>query len=163
MLRLIDLFIPVPAVAKHSYAGVRCSASHRTALATRSQVTLCGYAPLLHHGFPLPVTSSTALCSSLYLRLLHIYRSSQHVSFHILGSLAAASACRRVSLYLQSPPSVPLPLSHCSTVLNCPRICVRSMNRIAFVATLCSFKIARRSSRPIPESSSQGLRAASSE
>jgi hypothetical protein len=51
------------------------------------------------------------------------------------------------------PPVVYFSYVHCSTVLNCPRICVCSMNRIAFVASLCSFRIALRSSRPIPESS----------
>ena len=53
------------------------------------------------------------------------------------------------------PPVVCFSYVHCSTVLNCPRICVCSINRIAFVASLCSFRIALRSSRPIPESSSR--------
>jgi hypothetical protein len=34
-----------------------------------------------------------------------------------------------------SPQCFHFPYAHCSTVLNCPRICVRSMNRIALVAS----------------------------
>jgi hypothetical protein len=74
-------------------------------------------------------------------------------SIRLFGGRFCLPSC--VLIPSVSPWCFHFPYTHCSIVLNCPRICVRSMNRIALVASLCSFRIALRSSRPIPESSSR--------
>ncbi len=93
---------------------------------------------------PTVLSLSTSIC-------IHVYVSALLVSFTMLGSLAAALRAVLCPYTFSLPLVFYFTYVYCFTVLNSPRICVCSMNRIALVASLRSFKIALRSSRPILE------------